>query len=335
VAQWYRERFGRHRLAEVVRDTYRAEALPTLAHYLLMSLPVRHVITTNYDELLERALTALKRYPVKVARQEDVPLTGQSGVHVIKLHGDVDRPDEIVLTRDDYDEFFERRPAMALLLEGLLLNQTFFFVGYGLRDPNFRQVYSRLARMLRESRQPAFATTFEAGGDTGALLAEQWRHKHLQLIPIRGDLLDEQAQQLLRFLDGLAERVALQEPRLFLAPEVEVSEELASLRKALVEQVGPAMEALARTDLSGIASGPELNYLAQVLDFLAQQGWRPVPGHGLDLCRLWEHLAGHTADPAECRRLLIEALATAEAFADVQRLRGRLAEEKRTGDSGA
>jgi hypothetical protein len=28
-----------------------------------------------------------------------------------------------VLCRDDYDEFFERRPAMALLLEGLMLNR--------------------------------------------------------------------------------------------------------------------------------------------------------------------------------------------------------------------
>ena len=55
--------------------------------------------------------------------------------------------------RFDYATFFERRPAMAILLEGLLLNQTFFFVGYSLRDPNFRQVFSRIARMLREARR--------------------------------------------------------------------------------------------------------------------------------------------------------------------------------------
>ena len=143
---------------------------PTLAHYLLLSLPVRQVVTTNYDDLLERALEALKRYPVKVVRQEDVARTGRGdGVHVVKLHGDAAEPDEIVLCRDDYDEFFERRPAMALLLEGLLLNRTFFFVGYGLRDPNFRQVYSRIARMLREARRPAFATSFESAGEAGRL----------------------------------------------------------------------------------------------------------------------------------------------------------------------
>src|SRR5262249_60716773 len=110
-------------------------------------------------------------------------------------HGDAAHPEEVVLARDDYEEFFHRRPAMALLLEGLLLNQTFFFVGYGLRDPNFRQVYHRIARMLREARRPAFATTFEAGGDSGAYLTRQWRHKQMHLIPIPGDSHPDQAQQ--------------------------------------------------------------------------------------------------------------------------------------------
>ena len=129
--------------------------LPTLAHYLLLSLPIRLVLTTNYDDLLENALTALKRYPVKVVKQRDVAgiRTGQ-GAYVVKLHGDAATAEEIVLCRDDYDEFFERRPAMALLLEGLLLNRTFFFVGYGLRDPNFRQIYSRIARMLQAPPGP-------------------------------------------------------------------------------------------------------------------------------------------------------------------------------------
>src|SRR5205807_4025120 len=127
---------------------------------------------------------AIKRYPVKVATQQEVARTGQAGgVFVVKLHGDIGCPEEIVLSRDDYDEFFERRPAMALLLESLLLNQTFFFVGYALRDPNFRQIHSRIARMLREARRPAFATSFETQGDVAAYLERQWRRQQLELIP--------------------------------------------------------------------------------------------------------------------------------------------------------
>jgi O-acetyl-ADP-ribose deacetylase (regulator of RNase III) len=327
LAQWYRERFGQERLAAVLRDTYTTTAHPTLAHYLLMSLPVRYVITTNYDDLLERALSALKRHPVKVIQQADVARTGQDDVFVVKLHGDAAHAEEIILTRDDYDEFFQRRPAMALLLEGLLLNQTFFFVGYGLRDPNFRQIHSRIVRMLREAQRPAFATTFEASGDNGPYLIEQWRKKQVRLLRISGESLAEQQHAFLRFLDDLAGRVSLQKPQLFLAPEVQVSHGLMRMRKLLIEEVGAEMEAFAQRDLSGPTAWQDVRYLAEVLEFLTAHGWRP--GKGLDLCRLWEHLAAQAPGASEQRRLLIAALGTAEAFVDVERIQHKLAERER------
>ncbi len=220
LAQWYREHFGPERLAEVLRRTFSTEGPPTLAHYLLMGLPLRHVITTNYDHLLEQALVALKRHPLPVVSQEDVVHTGGAGVYVVKLHGDAHHPDEIVLTRDDYHTFFENRPAMALLLEGLLLNQTFFFVGYSLRDPNFQQLFSRIARMLRESRRPVFATSFEVKGGTAGYVREQWHRQQLELISIAGDTQAEQEHEFLCFLDRLAESVTMQAAPLVLAPDV-------------------------------------------------------------------------------------------------------------------
>ena len=323
LAQWHRERFGPAAMAEVIRQTFshpERTPLPTLAHYLLLSLPLRHVITTNYDDLLERALTALKRHPIKVVQQEDVARTGTGGVYVVKLHGDAGSPEEIVLSRDDYDEFFTRRPAMALLLEGLLLNQTFFFVGYGLRDPNFRQIYSRIARILREARRPAYATTFEATGDRGPYLRQQWRNKQLHLIPIEGADDEERERHFLRFLDCLAEEVTLRRPGLFLAPDVDVPPALTALRSLLTERVGHELEELTQLELSG----PEVLHLAEVLQFLASHGWRPRPYGGRDLCRLWAELAEQAPDPASRRRMLIQALACAEAFADVERIRARL-----------
>jgi hypothetical protein len=67
-----------------------------------------------------------------------------------------------------------------------------------------------------------------------------------------------------------------------------------------------------------------VRHLAEVLEFLTHHGWRPEPGHGWDLCRLWEHLAAQAADPAEQRRMLIQALDHAEALAHVRSIRGKL-----------
>ena len=195
LAELFQLEHGRAALVRMVQANYGSGhncATPTLAHYLLMGLPAHHVITTNYDRLLERALTALRRHPQTVVRQEEVARTGsRDGVHVVKFHGDADRivlpivlpnvdsaatsdtgetsapgslsstsavtpelEDDIILTRSDYEAFFENRPVMAALLQGLLLNQTFFFVGYSLRDPNFRQIYSQVARMLKAAKGP-------------------------------------------------------------------------------------------------------------------------------------------------------------------------------------
>lgn len=140
----------------------RRNARPSIAHYLLMSLPIRFIVTTNYDRLLEMSLESLRRFPIRIVDDDHIGRTGyRDGLYVVKFHGDAGEGD-VVVSRDDYDAFFHRRPAMASLLEGLLLNQTFFFVGYSLRDPNYRQIYSKIDLMLRSSKRPAFAATLTA-----------------------------------------------------------------------------------------------------------------------------------------------------------------------------
>ena len=336
LAQWFRERFSSARLEEVIRSTFADPDVapkPTLAHYLLMSLPGRQVVTTNYDDLLERALIALKRHPVKVIRDTDVArMNWGDGVHVVKLHGDASETGGIVLCRDDYDAFFERRPAMAILLEGLLLNRTFFFVGYGLRDPNFRQIYSRIARMLSDARKPTFATSFETTGDAGRYIIEQWREKHLHLIPLPGETPDEKERNLLSFLDHLADRVASRSPRLFLARDVEVPPVLGRVRE-LMQDVGEEVMAACRGIEQSTGDDGEVRHLAEILRFLADHGWRPPPHSRTFLSGLWLRLADCAADPAIRRRLLIAGLETAEGSHEVQLIRRRLGALEAPGDN--
>jgi hypothetical protein len=320
LAQWYREQFGKARLAELLRTTFGGDGTPTLAHYLLMALTKRLVITTNYDHLMEQTLVALKRHPKRVVAQEDVVHTGGAGVYVVKLHGDTDEAERIVLSRDDYHSFFEERPALALLLEGLLLNQTFFFVGYSLRDPNFQQVFSRIARMLSDAHRPAFATSFEAQGSTSKYLKQQWRQQQLELIAIPGDNLKEQEEQFLYFLDHLADEVTMQTAPLALAPDVPPPKALLRLRERL-EQVGEELESLRQSAVGE----KEAIFLAEVLRFLTAHGWRPSRGR---LSHLWEELAQKTSNADARQRMLIAALSSAEAFSDVRRVRRQIAAEE-------
>jgi SIR2-like protein len=251
-----------------------------------------------------------------------VPRTGQrEGIYVVKLHGDVADAEHLVLTRDAYDTFFQHRPAMALLLEGLLLNETFFFVGYSLRDPNFRQIYARISGMLQDALRPAFATILYPDRGTGKYLKRQWKRKGLNLILFEEKDGEAPEQQLLCFLDRLAERVTRQTSHFFLARDVELeelSEPLRTLRQdVLIADVGERVKEACAT-----ASRPEeVRHVAELLAFLTFQGWRPARTSPVHLSDLWEILAARCEDqPAQRRRMLMIALRNTERMDDAERI---------------
>ena len=315
VAQVYRQRFGPERLSQAIAEHFGgAFGTPTLAHYLLMSLGVHYVVTTNYDSLLERTLTALRRDPIKVVQETDIAKTGQlTAQFVVKFHGDADAPGTLVLSRDDYEDFFDDRPAMASLLEGLLLNQTFFFVGYSLNDPNFRQIYSRIARILKASKRAAFATTFDSG--PSQLASQTWESKNLRILPMPGQGDAEKSHSLTRFLDGLAARAADQ-PKTLLAsggdgPPAALSQTLTRL--------GEQVEAASYGALGREAALE----LASMLRFLTGHGWRPTTQESA--WQTWRRLAGAMGDDAEQKRAMLrEALRQTEKLTDADAIRAEL-----------
>lgn len=94
---------------------------------------------------------------------------------MLKIHGDISTPHDIVLTKTDYDNYFQKRPAVSTLLKGnahdhnffntqkgLLLNRTFLFVGYSLRDLNLQIILNEVSSLLKDAKRPAYAVVFEA-----------------------------------------------------------------------------------------------------------------------------------------------------------------------------
>ncbi len=326
LAQWFREH-SPGEMGNLIAHLFGSRntiSRPSLSHYLLLSVAVRYVITTNYDDLLERTLIALRRFPVKVITDAEIAKTGRKdGAFVIKMHGDAihckgkdDAEDGIVVSRDDYDQFFTRKPMMASLLEGLLLNKTFLFVGYSLRDPDFRQIYAKIAHTLKQAKQPAFAITFEPLSE---LAIKQWNNKQVYPISISGETDEEKVFHLVCLLDHIAEKVA-GNTHLWLTPRLDshIVEDHAMLEQTL-RNVG---EQLCR-ELAPKRSMSEehAQRLSRTLIFLTEQGWR----HETEsLSALWERIAEALQSPEDKNRCLIRALAHAERADVIKRLITRL-----------
>jgi hypothetical protein len=182
-------------LGRMVAENLRSEHY-ALAHGLLAALPVKEVVTTNYDQLFESASEAIRQKP-DVLPYETV--TGDRR-WLLKLHGCVSRADEIVLTRQDYLRFDTRHAALAGLVQGLLITRHLLFVGFSLDDDNFHRIADSVRRAVQ--RQP-FGTALSVAGNP--LLREVWS-KDLDWIEFGG--LPGSARQLEVFLDRLAARTS-------------------------------------------------------------------------------------------------------------------------------
>ena len=129
----------------------------------LAELPFRYVITTNYDNLFERALIQAGKDPevsvYTVARRHPKPpsrAVGTGRPFVLKIHGDFAAegagPDDqsVVITEEDYITFVlrmrdadELNPVPLAIRAQLARNPT-LFVGYSLNDYNLRILFRAL-----------------------------------------------------------------------------------------------------------------------------------------------------------------------------------------------
>jgi SIR2-like domain len=149
---------GRARLAAAVQRAVTVGKTPSPALRALAELNFPLIITTNYDRLFEDALlmagknpTTAVYQPTATARPED-PLQDPSPQNpfIFKIHGDINTPESLVITDEDYIDFVLRMTAPG---EVSPVPETFYFrlakwptlfIGYSLLDYNLRLLLKTL-----------------------------------------------------------------------------------------------------------------------------------------------------------------------------------------------
>ena len=109
--------------------------VPSINHRMLMQLPFRAIITTNYDRLLEQASPAEKISSVFTRSYRYLPeRVVERKWFLLKVHGCIDTPEDIILSRDDYQKVLFGEP-LREVLELLFKTNEKFWIGYGHNDP--------------------------------------------------------------------------------------------------------------------------------------------------------------------------------------------------------
>ena len=106
---------------------------------IFFSLLPEHIITTNYDFLLENTSNPNVNMYEVIAQDSDL-LSKANNRYIIKMHGSLYNPQTIVLKESDYIDYEQNHPLISTYIRSLLINHTFLFVGYSLNDNNLNLI---------------------------------------------------------------------------------------------------------------------------------------------------------------------------------------------------
>jgi len=159
----YGHEFSRCNLISKLFDFLNIEKIkPGEAHKSFAELPFKIVCTTNFDFLLETSYQACKQYkPILDESQLSLSSDDKTSL-ILKIHGDLNHPNDLVVTEEDYDLFVEKKPLFSTYLSYLLITKTPLFIGYSIDDPDFRQIFKIVNERLGKSRRPAYAILLNA-----------------------------------------------------------------------------------------------------------------------------------------------------------------------------
>ncbi|HJP93065.1 MAG TPA: SIR2 family protein [Pyrinomonadaceae bacterium] len=144
LLQYYKNSMSRNDRAVVTwlrRKLLDGESKPGGAYRLLLELPCKEFLTTNYDSLLSDASRELKGYyltPVDDPtsyKELRANLHNENGRPILgRLHGAFESQTRIVATTDDYIRNYTREQQWREILQDIISNDRVIFIGYSMRD---------------------------------------------------------------------------------------------------------------------------------------------------------------------------------------------------------
>ena len=101
--------FSRAKLVEfLLRELNFGKIQPGDTYKAFCNLFTGTICTTNFDSLLEDTLTLLHQPVSVVATKDRLTIGDRNERKIIKLHGDFNHPDKMVITERDYDTYIHR-----------------------------------------------------------------------------------------------------------------------------------------------------------------------------------------------------------------------------------
>lgn len=181
---YYEDLYSRTKLVELLmKNLHFGVVQPSSTYKAFCDLFKCTICTTNFDSLIEDTMTLL-HLPVSVVVTKDrLTVENSNEIKVIKLHGDFNHPDRMVVTERDYDVYLEENPIFATYIANLFITNTMLLIGYSLDDNDFREIWQIINNRLGNMSQPAYCVTVNATPEKVA----RYKRRNIRIINLKDD----------------------------------------------------------------------------------------------------------------------------------------------------
>jgi len=148
---------------QILAKSISAERFDAPLSKAIFDLNPAHIITTNFDKLIESSSHPARLNYDLVIRDSDLLHAGKNR-YIIKMHGDIDeanRP-EIVLKEADFLEYSQRHVLIETFIKALIADHTILFLGYSMNDYNIKLIVSWL-NYIRSQNDNAISESTRIG----------------------------------------------------------------------------------------------------------------------------------------------------------------------------
>lgn len=149
IAQIYFNTFGEEKYKEKVKRSFKEDCTPNKILDLIFALHPNHILTTNYDNLLEQEAVKVGRN-FSVINADNAVSSAPSSSYIIKVHGDFSSPD-FVLKEQDYLDYEQNYKLIDKLVKTIFSTNLVIFIGYSLQDYNIKLILNWVKNVQADS----------------------------------------------------------------------------------------------------------------------------------------------------------------------------------------
>lgn len=184
---YYESLFSRTKLVEfLMKVLHIGEVKPGETYVEFCKLFTGTICTTNYDFLIEEAMHSLYRPISTIVTEDRLTVNSSNENRILKLHGDFNHPDKMVITEHDYDVYLENNPIFATYVSNLFISNTMLLIGYSLDDMDLRGIWQIINNRLGGMTQPAYCVVV---GASQAKIA-RFARRNIRIVNLPGETKD-------------------------------------------------------------------------------------------------------------------------------------------------